>query len=62
MPRDWFDVTVPFTEALLDDLDIGICVTLTHRRYGLSAGKQFMVTGIRYELSGAPTATLTLWG
>lgn len=60
--RDWFEISMPFTIDLYDDIDLGVCVTVQHRRFGLSAGKQLMIVGIRYELSGAPAATLTLWG
>jgi len=62
VPRDWFEVTVPFRVSHHEDIEIGACMSVTHRRFGLSAGKQFLVTGIRYELSKKPTATFTLWG
>ena len=55
--------------ADIEAVDIGGCVTVMHPRFGLAYGtpgfengKQFMVVAIRYELSGSPTATLTLWG
>lgn len=62
VPRDWFEVTVPFRVSHHEDIEIGACMSVTHRRFGLSAGKQFLVTGIRYELSKKPTATFTVWG
>jgi hypothetical protein len=62
VPRDWFEVTVPFRVSHHEDIEIGACMSVTHRRFGLSAGKQFLVTGIRYELSKKPTATFTIWG
>lgn len=61
--RQWFDATLPFSLALLDSgIDIGTIVSLTWDRWGLGAGKKFLVVGIKYELSGAPWVRLTLWG
>ena len=62
VPRDWFDVVIPFRTSDFEAVEIGDCVTVTHPRYGLEDGKQFMVVAIRYSLAGNPTATLTLWG
>lgn len=62
VPRDWIEVVIPFRITDFELVEIGGCVTVTHPRYGLSAGKKFMVTAIRYSLAGNPTATLTLWG
>ena len=62
MPRDWFDVVIPFRTSDFEAVEIGGYVTVTHPRYGLENGKQFMVVAIRYSLAGNPTATLTLWG
>lgn len=60
--RDWIEVKVEFTTQLFYDLDVGLVGTITYDRFGLDAGKKMMVVAIRYELSGFPTATLTLWG
>lgn len=69
VPRDWIEVVLPLRIADIEAVDIGGCVTVMHPRFGLAYGtpgfengKQFMVVAIRYELSGSPTATLTLWG
>ena len=62
VPRDWLEVVIPFRVSDFESVELGGCVSVTHPRFGLSAGKQFLVTAIRYELSSKPTATLTLWG
>lgn len=62
VPRDLIEVQVPFRYADHEVLELGCCVTIQYMRYGLSSGKQFMVVAIRYQLSGIPMATLTLWG
>ena len=62
VPRDLIEVQVPFRYSDHAVLELGCCVTIQYMRYGLSSGKQFMVVAIRYQLSGIPMTTLTLWG
>jgi len=62
VPRDWIEVVMPFRISDFETVDLGSCMTLTHSRFDLTEGKQFLVTRIRYDLSSKPTATLTLWG
>ena len=44
-----------------DELDLGDVITLTHSRYGLSAGKQFTILDVQPN-AREHTVTLTLWG
>lgn len=61
--RDWIEVTVPFTVPLLQAVDLASVVRVTWPRWGLDAGKLFVVVAMRYELSGRdPFIRLTLWG
>ena len=62
VPRDLIEVQVPFRYSDHAVLELGCCVTIQYMRHGLSSGKQFMVVAIRYQLSGIPMTTLTLWG
>lgn len=44
-----------------DELDLGDTIHLTYDRYGLDAGKQFTVLGVRPN-AAEKTLTLTVWG
>jgi hypothetical protein len=59
--RDFFDVTVPADLLATPGLRIGAVVKLTNLRFGLSAGRLFLVLGLKLELA-RNRATLTLWG
>ena len=59
--RDMIDVRVRVDAALASVLDIGKIVTLQVNRYGLSAGKQFLIIGLRTDMRGR-LFDLTLWG
>ena len=59
--RDMYEVTVRVDAALASVLDLGKTVTLQVNRYGLSAGKKFLITSIRTDLRGY-LFDLTLWG
>lgn len=59
--RDFYDVTVRVDAALAAVLDLGVTVTLQHPRYGMSAGKKFLITSIRADLKGYLFG-LVLWG
>ena len=58
--RDRIEITVPLDDDT-DELDLGDVILLTHDRYGLDAGKQFVVLGVQPD-AAAHTVTLTLWG
>ena len=58
--RDRFEIVVPLDETT-DVIDLGDVVSLTHSRYGLSAGKLFRVLGVDPHASKR-TLKLTLWG
>ncbi len=59
--RDFFDVTVPAGLLATPDLRIGTVVRLSNPRFGLSAGRLFVLLGLKPELA-RNRATLTLWG
>jgi hypothetical protein len=59
--RDFFDVTVPIALLAPAGLRVGSVVQLTNDRFGLSAGRLFIVLGVKPELA-RNRATLTLWG
>ena len=56
--RDFFSVTVK-TQAF--QIELGETAELTHSRFGLSAGKKFVVVGIA-ERAVVNEAVLDLWG
>jgi len=58
--RDRLEIVVPLDDET-DELDLGNVVGLTHSRYSLSGGKQFVILGVRPD-AARQTATLTLWG
>lgn len=53
--RDFFDITVPLTPQTAA-IDLGQVVSLTHSRFGLSAGASFVVIGIATD---AQSGTIT---
>lgn len=59
--RDMLQLRVRVDVALASALDIGKVVTLQLNRYGLSAGKQFLVIGLRTDMRNRQF-DLTLWG
>ena len=59
--RDMLEVRVRVDAALASVLDLGKIVTLQLNRYGLSAGKKFLIIGIRTDLRQR-MFDLTLWG
>lgn len=59
--RDVYEVTVRVDAALASVLDLGRIITLQINRFGMSAGKKFLVIGIRTNLRGYQF-DLTLWG
>ena len=58
--RDRLEITIGLDDET-DELDLGDVLTLTHSRYGLSAGKQFLILGVQPNAQ-EHTLTLTLWG
>jgi len=59
--RDLFEVGVPVDSIGSTSVWLMNAVTLTHPRFGLSAGRQFRLIGIRPDLARR-RYTLTLWG
>jgi hypothetical protein len=59
--RDLFEVGVPVESIGSTSVWLMNAVTLTHPRFGLSAGRQFRLLGIRPDLAKR-RYTLTLWG
>lgn len=59
--RDMLQVGVRVDSALASVLDLGKIVTLQLARYGLGAGKKFLVLGLRTDMQGR-RFDLTLWG
>lgn len=58
--RDRYEFTVPLDENTAE-LDLGDVVTVEHARFGLSAGKKFVITTI--EMNAAEgTMYLNVWG
>ena len=58
--RDRLEIEVALNNEM-DELDLGDVITLTHDRYGLSAGKQFTILGVQPN-AREHSLTLTLWG
>lgn len=59
--RDMLQVRVRVDAALASVLDVGKIVTLQVSRYGLSAGKKFLITSVRTDMRGY-MFDLVLWG
>lgn len=59
--RDMLQVKVRVDAALASVLELGKVVTLQLNRYGLSAGKKFLIIGIKTNMRGY-LFDLTLWG
>jgi hypothetical protein len=59
--RDIYQVTVRVDSALASILDLGKIVTLQINRYGMAAGKKFLIIGVRTNMRGY-MFELTLWG
>lgn len=59
--RDMYEVTIRVDETLASVLDLGKIVTLQVNRFGMSAGKKFLIIGIRTNMRGYQF-DLTLWG
>lgn len=64
--RTRYRVTVRLTSTVAGQVDIGTVVRLEHDRFGLSAGKNFEVRGIRYrgaaENNISEALDLDVWG
>lgn len=59
--RDLLRVACPMSINLVGTVDLGDCVEVKHPRFGMSAGKKFLVVGIDAQW-GARTVTYSLWG
>lgn len=59
--RDMYQLTIRVDAALAAALDIGKVVSLQINRFGMGAGKNFLIIGIRTNMRGYQF-DLTLWG
>lgn len=59
--RDTLSVRVKLSDSLSSSIDLGKTVVVQLPRFGMSAGKAFLVTGIRTDMRNN-TFDLTLWG
>lgn len=59
--RDMLRVRVRVDGAMAAVIDLGKVITLTLNRYGLSAGKDFLIIGVRTDMRNY-IFELTLWG
>lgn len=59
--RDVYEVTIRVDAALAAVLDLGKVIKLQVPRFGMSAGKKFLIVGLRTNLRGYQF-DLTLWG
>lgn len=59
--RDVIEISIRVDADVAASLDLGKIVTLQLNRYGMSAGKKFLIVGIRTDLGGN-LFDLTLWG
>ncbi len=59
--RDIYEVTIRVDSALASVIDLGRIVKLQVDRFGMSAGKKFLIIGLRTNLRGYQF-DLTLWG
>lgn len=59
--RSVYDIRLAYDADLISDLDLGVIIKLSLDRFGMSAGKYFMVIGIRpdYRLK---LVDITVWG
>lgn len=61
LDRDFLRVRVPMSAEMLSTIDLADCVELVYPRFGMHAGKKFLVVGIDAQW-GARTVTYSLWG
>ena len=59
--RDMYQVTIRVDAALASILDLGKVITLQVNRFGMNAGKKFLIIAIRTNMRGYQFE-LTLWG
>lgn len=59
--RDTLQARCKLTDALAASIDLGTTIVVQLSRFGMTAGKAFLVTGIRTDLRNN-TFDLTLWG
>ena len=59
--RDTLQARVKLSDAMAAAIDLGKTITVQVPRFGMSAGKAYLVTGIRTDLRNN-TFDLTLWG
>ena len=59
--RDMYQVTIRVDSTLASVLDLGKVITLQVNRFGMNAGKKFLIIGIRTNMRGYQFE-LTLWG
>ena len=59
--RDTLQARCKLSDDLAASIDLGKTITVQLSRFGMSAGKAYLVTGIRTDLRNN-TFDLTLWG
>lgn len=59
--RDTFKVRARLSAEEVEEIDLGQVVRLTWHRYGLAAGRLFVVTGLRQDFE-RDAVEVTLWG
>lgn len=59
--RDLLRVQCPMSIEMVSTVDLGDCVEVKYPRFGMSAGKKFLVVGVDAQW-GARTVTYSLWG
>lgn len=59
--RDVYQVIVRVDASLASIIDLGAVITMQINRFGMSAGKKFLIIGIRTNMQGYQF-DLTLWG
>lgn len=59
--REMFSLVANYDVTVNEAIDLGDTVTVTHPRYGLENGKDFVITGIRYNAKKYEIE-LELWG
>jgi hypothetical protein len=60
-PRQMYKLKAQYTESVAAAIDLGDTVRVTHERFGLDNGKNFVITGMRYDAK-AFDVELEIWG
>lgn len=60
-PRQMYKLKAQYTVSVAEAIDLGDTVTVTYNRFGLDNGKNFVITGLRYDAK-AFDIELEIWG